>query len=288
MTQATILISGATGTNGQALLSAFAQKGIRVRALARNLDKVDQTTYSNVDWVQADLNDMSSLDRAFTGIEKAYIVTAILPNTPELFSHFYEAAKRAGVKQLVKFSGIGAEPDSPSEVIRQHYVSDKALMDSGLNYTILRPNSFHQNMLWQAEAIKATQQFYLPLGDARQSTVDVRDLAEATVNIMTETGHLNKVYELTGPESLSFHDVAKQLTQVTGNDVSYIPVLVEAAQNAMLEQGMPAWNAQVLAEIQALFATGKYHYTTSDMEQLLGRKPTTFRQFAEDHKAYFS
>lgn len=287
MSQATILIAGATGTNGHALLNAFADKGITVRALARNLEKVNQNEFDTVEWVQGDLSDSDSLDNAFAGIEKAYIVTAILPNTPELFDNYYAAAKRAGVSHLVKFSGMGAEPDSPSEVIRQHYVSDKALMESGLTYTILRPNSFHQNMLWQADAIKATGQFYLPLGQAKQSTVDVRDLAEATVNVMTESGHENKVYELTGPESLSFYDVAAQLTEVTGKQVTYIPVPVDAAKQAMLYQGMPEWNAHVLAEIQELFATGKYDYVTNDLEALLGRKPTDFRQFAIDHSGAF-
>ncbi len=287
MTNPTILIAGATGTNGSELIKQLVARNIPVRAMVRDLERSKSLQGDLVQLVEADLSDPDSLQRAFDGIEKAYIVTAVAQGTPEWFSNFYSAAKKAGVKHLVKFSGMRATADSPSEVIRQHAVSDQALIDSGLTYTIIRPNSFHQNMLWQAGPIKDGRQFYLPLADARQSTVDVRDLAEATANILTQPGHDNKIYELSGPESISFKDVADILSEVVGDPVTYVPVPVEAAEQAMLDAGMPQWNAHALAEIQGLFATGKYADVTDDLRQLLGREPRTFRQFAEDFAPAF-
>lgn len=287
MNNATILIAGATGTNGSALLTQFNNAHIKVRAMVRNLDKAADLESEYVELVEGDLAQPETLDAAFDGIEKAYIVTGIDQRTPQWFQSFYEAAKRANVKQLVKFSGMGASTNSASEVIRQHGASDQALIDSGLTYTIIRPNSFHQNMLWQADAIKATKQFYLPLADAKQSTVDVRDLAEATFNILTQVGHENKIYEFSGPEALSFNDVAQILSETTGQDISYIAVPEAAAKQAMLEAGMPEWNAHVLAEIQGVFGTGAYDYVTSDLEQVLGRKSRTFKEFAQDFREAF-
>ncbi|XOV78692.1 MAG: SDR family oxidoreductase [Aestuariibacter sp.] len=282
-----ILVAGATGTNGRALLEQFVQNKVAVRAMVRDAEKAAHLANEYVQLVEADLAKPESLTAAFDGIEKAYIVTAISPETPEWFSNFYQAAKQANVKKLVKFSGLGADVNSPSEVIRQHGYSDQALIDSGLTYTILRPNSFHQNMFWQAEAIKGSKQFYLPLGEAKQSIVDVRDLAEVSFKILTEAGHDNKIYELTGPESLSFHEVAAQLSSVLNEQITYVPVPGQAALDAMLGQGMPQWSADVLVEIQELFATGKYAYVTDDLAKLLGREPTSFKQFAEDHSKLF-
>lgn len=288
MTDKPILIAGATGTNGQALIAELDKRNIPVRIMSSSLARAQELFGSDREIVVADLMKPDSLKAAFEDVEKAYIVTAVTPDAVLYFENFYAAAKNAGVKHLVKFSGLGAELDSPSEIIRQHAESDEMLRKSGLTYTILRPNSFHQNMLWQAASIAQTGQFYLPLADARQSTIDVRDIAEITANILTRDGHENRDYNLTGPESLSFTDVAHQLGEVRkGAEVSYIPVPVEAAEAAMKEQGMPDWHAHALAEIQDLFATGKYAEVLPDSEILLGRKPRSFLAFARDHAEAF-
>ncbi len=283
----TILIAGATGTNGRELLNQLAHKQIPVRALVRDFEKSKALASELVELVQGDLAQPATLTSAMAGIEKAYIVTGIAPDVPTWFSNFYQAAKAAGVKHIVKFSGLGAELDSPSEIIRQHAISDQELIDSGMAYTILRPNSFHQNMLWQAQSIKQQDQFYLPMADARQSTVDVRDLAEATVKVLTETGHENQVYDLTGPESLDFSDVAKILSQQLGRKIHYIDVPASAAKQSMLDASSPGWTANAVTELQTLFATGKYSKVEPDLAKLLGRAPRSFAQFAQDFASAF-
>lgn len=287
MTKQTILVAGATGTNGKELTRELLGRGANVRALVRNGDQAVSALGGDVEVVQGDLGDRSSLDAAFDGIDKAFIVTAIVPNTIELFTNFFDAATKANVQHLVKFSGLTSSATSPSEVIRQHAQSDEALRASGLTHTILRPNSFYQNMLWQGQAISENDTFYLPLSDARQSTIDVRDIAEIAATILTTDGHANKAYDLTGPESLSFNEVANIIGDVRGKPVTYIPIAQEAAEAAMKEQGMPEWSAHVLAEISAVFGTGVAAEVLPDAERLLGRKPTTFRQFVEDHAAVF-
>lgn len=285
----TVLIAGATGTNGIALVEALKpRKDITIRAMVRNLDKARSVLGDDVELVAADLSEPDSLKSAFEGVDKAYIVTAIQPNTIDLFSNFFDAAISAKVNHVVKYSGLGSSITSPSEVIRQHGTSDELLIESGLTYTILRPNSFHQNMLFQADVIRQTRKFYMPLGEAKQSIVDVRDIAEITANILLEEGHENQIYELTGPESLSFYQVADILTEKLNKHIEYIAVSTEDAEASMVNAGMPVWDAHVLAEVQALFATGHYADVLPDTKKLLKREPTTFAQFVETHAKLFA
>lgn len=282
-----ILVTGATGTNGAALLAELARRGVPARAFVHNTAKASDVEALGFEVAAGDLADRASIDRALDGIEKFYVLSAIRTDTVELFGNALEAAKSAGVRHVVKFSGFGADPNSPSEVIRHHGRSDALLAASRLAYTILRPNSFHQNMLWQAESIRREGRFYLPLADAHQSTVDVRDLAEATARILTEDGHEERTYDLTGPGSLNFTEVAAANAVVIGAPVEYIPVSAEAAEQALLPAGMPAWDAHVLAEIQALFGSGAYAHVKPDLAHLLGRQPRTFADFARDHAVAF-
>lgn len=283
-----LLVAGATGTNGRELLRRLDDEGIRMRALVRDPDRAAPLAGERVELVRGDLGDRASLRAAFDGIEQAYIVTAVSRDTTTWFANFFDAARAAGVRHLVKLSGLGADPGSTSEIIRQHGEADEALAASGLTYTILRPNSFYQNILFQAAPIRETGRFYLPVGDARQSMVDVRDIAEATVRILTGEGHEDRIYELTGPESLSCFDVAATLSEVLGRAVTYVPVAVEAARRSMLDAGMREWEAGAVAELQGVFATGAFADVRDDLARLLGRRPRSFADFARDHAAAFA
>ena len=184
--------------------------------------------------------------------------------------------------------GWGQVSTRPSEILRQHGETDEALIDSGLPYTILRPNSFYQNMLWSAATIKDHGAFYLPMGNARQSLVDVRDIAAVAVQVLTGTGHEGKTYVITGPESLSYHEVADKLSAVLGRSIRYVDVPPEAAFESMLKAGMPQWNARAVTELYGIFAAGEAAGTTDTIERITGRAPISFDQFARDHAAAFS
>ncbi|MEM8942683.1 MAG: SDR family oxidoreductase [Pseudomonadota bacterium] len=285
-----ILIAGSTGTNGRALVRMLLDTtDVRVRALVRDpmmiTDELIEKQGSRFEFVQGDLLDPSSLVAAFEGVTRAYIVTSIQPHARKLFENFFHAAEAADVSHLVKLSGLGSSPGSASEIIRQHGDTDRMLRETGLPYTIIRPNSFHQNMLAQSAGIAANDCFYLPLGDARQSTIDISDIAEITASILTSDDHFGQSYDLTGPESLSFHEVASILSDVSGRQITYQPVSLAQAESAFLANGMPEWTARALAEIQDLFATGAYAEVLPDAERLLGRRPRTFERFAREHSA---
>lgn len=278
-----ILVSGASGTNGQALLNKLTEANIQVRAMVRKKRRAQHILNKNVEIVEADLSDTSSLKAAFEGIDQAYIVTAINQNSVCLFDNFFNVAKQAGVHHIVKLSGYGATADSKPAILRQHYESDQMLINSGLDYTIIQPNSFFQNILWQAKSIRIRNRFRLPLGSAKQSFIDVGDIAEATFKILTDKQHLNKVYRLTGSESLSYYDIAELISTVLERNITYQPILPERAEQEMIASGIPEWNAHALAEIQQDFAAGGYDEITDDIKLILARDPRKFMEFIQDH-----
>jgi len=118
--------------------------------------------------------------------------------------------------------------------------------------------------------------------------VDVRDLAAVAERVLTGPGHEGKTYDLTGPESLSYADVAATLPAVLGRPVRYVDVPPEAAKQSMLAAGMPGWNAAALVELYGVFAAGRHSRVTDDVERVLGRPPISFERFARENAAAFA
>lgn len=285
--KADILVAGATGNIGQALLMELSGRNMHSRALARDIDKARTLLGDKVELVQGDYADAASLEAALAGVRKAFVATPVHPDSTQWFNNFFAAATNAGTEQIVKLSAYGADQESESEIIRAHGESDRALLDSGKPCTILQPNSFYQNLLWQAEAIRTQGQFYLPTGEHRISCIDVRDIASAAANILAGESHTGRTYKLTGPQALSYPEMAQTLSELSGKTISFVPVPVEASRHAMLEMGLPEWHARVLAEIQYVISNGKHDKVEGDLASLLETPPRTFKQFASDHLPAF-
>jgi uncharacterized protein YbjT (DUF2867 family) len=255
--------------------------------MVRNPKKAEDLRKPNVEVVAGDLDDPPSLDAALTGVERTFFLAAVDRRYVGWFRNFLDAARRSGAPHIVKFSGMGAGLESPAEILQQHGESDRMLAESGLPRTILRPNSFFQNMLWSAGTIKDHGAFYLPMREARQSLVDVRDIASVAVEVLTGAGHEGQTYELTGPESLSYGEVADKLSAVLGKPIRYVDVPPEAALDSMLKAGMPEWNARAVTELFGFFATGAASRTTDTVTRITGEEPIPFEQFARDHAEAF-
>lgn len=282
-----ILVVGATGTNGREVVDRLVASGAAVRALVRDPDRAADLL-GEVELVRGDLDDPASLDEALAGVDRAFFVTAVDPRLVGWFRNFLDAVRRAGTAHVVKFSALGADPDSTVELLRQHGETDRLMIESGTPYTILQPNSFHQNMLWSARTIKEQGAFYTPLKDGRQSLVDVRDIAAIAVEALTRPGHEGQTYEITGPESLSFLEVADALSRALGKPVRYVDVPPQAAHDAMVQAGTPEWNARAVVELLELFAAGGAARTTETVVQVLGTPPIPFAQFARDYASAFA
>jgi uncharacterized protein YbjT (DUF2867 family) len=284
-----ILVIGATGTNGREVVARLSAAGRPVRALVRDPARAAKSGLSGpgVELEAGDLDDVASLSRAFQGVERALVLTAVDVRHVAWVRNAVEAALAAGVGHVVKFSALGARADSSAELLRQHAESDALVESSGLAFTILRPNAFHQNLLWSAGSVKSRGVIYAPVNDARLSFVDVRDLADVAAAALLGPGHEGKVYEITGPEALSYADLAATLSDVLGKPVQSVNVSLEAAEASMRQSGMPEWNARAVAGLFGYFATGAAAGVNDTIASLLGRPPIRFADFARDHAEAF-
>ncbi len=281
----TVLVIGGTGNTGRSVIETLAAKGRPVRALVRDAAKLGELPATPV---EGDLDNPESLARAMAGVAALFVTTPVSESTVPRFRNVFDAARAAGVGHVVKLSAQGAAADADAAILRQHAEADRLLADSGLNYTILRPSVFFQNLLSQAHVIAATGGFYLPVGDASVAMLDARDIGEAAANIIVGGGHAGATYTLTGPEPIDYATVAERLGSVIGKSVTYTPVPVAATEQALIEAGLPAWDAAAIAEIQGAFASGDFATPTDDLERLLGRAPRPFDAFARDFRGAFA
>jgi uncharacterized protein YbjT (DUF2867 family) len=280
-----ILVIGATGTTGKELVKLLAKNGHKTRVTVRSTSNTSELQALGVELVQADLNDVDSLVNAMNGIQKVYFATPLVPNMVELSSSIIRAAKKAGVKHLVKLSGGGAEMDT---MAKWHRAVEKEMEQSGMAYTFLQSNTFMQNFVkFNSHTIRAQGAFYEPHGDGKSAYIDARDIAQVAYRVLTEEGHENKAYYLSGPEALSSAEIADILSSVTGKSIKYVDAPVEAARAGMQKAGMPAEIVEALLEHYQMMKLGHTAKVSSTVEEITGQKATSFETFAQANKEAF-
>jgi len=200
---------------------------------------------------------------------------------------FLECAKQSGIAHVVQLSGMNVSPSSAAAFHRQMNQCDEALKASGLAYTILQPNVFNQNMLRMSEPIRKQGRFRSAVGDAQISMIDVRDIAEVAVKTLTEEGHTRKIYVLTGPEPITYFDVARFLSRAVGKPIEYEALEEEQAVGEMIRSGLPEAVARSRVGVHRSFSSGTFARVTGDVHHLLDRMPRSFSEFAIDYAAAF-
>ena len=278
-----ILVVGA-GNSASLIIQQLTEINADFRVMLRDPSKAATLDLEKEQVIQGDLSDPQSLLEATKGISKLYLAMAIHADNVIWVDNVIKACQANNVDHIVKLSGFGASKQAGSHIIRMHAETDQMLIDSGLTYTLLQPNSFFQNLYASLPTITEAGQFFLPVGDASLAFIDLRDVAEVAVKTLTESGHENKTYRLTGPSSITYHGQAKVLSVASGKTIHYVPVPQAVAKDAMLASGMDDWSASVLAEILAWFAVGNYSIVTTDVEDILGKPARTFASFAEEIK----
>jgi len=236
---------------------------------------------------EGDLAKPETLGAALAGIEKVFLLSSPGPQMVSAESNLIEAAKRGGVKHVVKLSAMGADVDSPLMLGWWHGQVEKRLEDSGLPFTNLRPNAFMQNFLGFAPTIKAHDAFFAPVKGGQFSVVDARDIAAVAKAALTEAGHENKTYVITGPAALSYAEIAEKLSDVLGRKISYVDVPPEAAKKGMMDAGMPEWFAEALNELYGAWSEGYGATITNVVREVAKKEPITFDEFACDYAHAF-
>jgi uncharacterized protein YbjT (DUF2867 family) len=281
-----LLITGASGNPGGAVLRELLKSRSEVRAMVRS--KEDAAKAPQGANVIADFADKSSLRRALEGVDTVYLVCSPVRELVELESNMIDACREGGVKHVVLNSALGAGDFAKSFPSWHRKVEDK-LKDSGVAYTILRPNGFMQNLIaYFAPSIREQGAFYQSTGNVKISHIDLRDIAAAAANILrSPLQHGGKIYELNGPEALSYAEVAEKISKVTGRQVQYVDIPPDAQRKALLDMGMPDFMITALLELQEYYAAGKGSEVDGTLESLANRAPTKMDDFLKENADQF-
>ncbi|MFO0660862.1 MAG: SDR family oxidoreductase [Polyangiaceae bacterium] len=283
----TILVTGATGTVGTQVVKALAEKsGTQVRVGVRNASSYKGTTNDRIKAVELDWANAESQRAALAGVDRAFLLTPFVPNQVEIGTSFVDLAKQAGVKHLVKLSAIGCEIEPGIQLGRWHRAIEKHVEASGLAWTFLRPNNFMENFIGYYPP-QGDGNIYLPFGDGSVSWIAARDIGEVAAVTLTESieKHAGQAYVLTGSEALSVKQVAAILSSATERSISFVDVPEEAARKAMLDAQLPAWMVDAMMELHAIDKAGYASAVSPLVQQLTGRSPTSFADFARQNAA---
>ena len=234
--------------------------------------------------VVGDMERPETLAKAVSGVDQIYLITPNGPTGARQAKNVIAAAKTAGTPKLVRQSGYGT---SKSRIIQHHEEIERELEHSGLPYTVVKPTFFMQSVMMAAQTVASDGAVYVPMKDGRLGMIDARDVADVALKVLKSEGHHGKTYVLTGPASISFHDVASALSKALGKEVSYVDVPPEAAREAMLGMGMPEWITDGFVELLEGFSQGFADSTTSTVEELTGHPARSFETFARDYAEVF-
>jgi uncharacterized protein YbjT (DUF2867 family) len=282
-----ILVTGATSNYGGAMIQNLIATKADIRALVHHESKAQGLRDAGVEVVVGDYLRPETLDAAFEGVDKVFLHTPLSPDAAKMASNCIAAARRAGKSHIVRLAEKTPEPVSAVRTGVLHAQVNAELEASGLPYTSLRPTFYMQNTMSAAQSVASAGMIYMPFKDAKVGMIDMRDVAETAAKILTTEGHEGQTYVMTGPASISLHDVASGLSKALGKEVKYVNVPMEAALESMIGMGMPQWLAEDFCEYFANHSTGVSDFTTNDVEKLTGHLPRSYETFARDFAQYF-
>ena len=281
-----ILVTGGTGMVGGEIVRLLSQQGVAARAVVRNPQKAQDLP--GITWVTGDMAKPETLPAAFEGAKTVFLVSSIGEDTVALQHNATEAARDAGVERIVKLSAFGATDHSNAPICLWHYEIEQEMQQSGIDWTILRPHHFMQNLLTQTEYIINDGVVYSASGDGKIPYIDARDIAAVAAVTLTNPGHHSKIYVITGSEALSYRQATEIISNTIGKPLRFIDETPAMARARREREGYPpAIIESVLAIGAYQRAGGKTVTITSVVADLTGRPPRTFAEFARDHAAVF-
>jgi uncharacterized protein YbjT (DUF2867 family) len=288
----TILVTGATGTVGSEVVNQLSniKSDFKIKAAVRSVENAKKIQYfQRVEPIQIDYDTQEGLQRAFKDADKLFLLTHASSKSADHETNLITEAKKSGTRHIVKQSIMGADLKADVEAMRLHRQTEKVIEESGIPYTFMRPNEFMQGFInYQGSTIKSNGAIYVPVGDGKVSFVDARDIASVAVKALVDgEKHYNKTYTITGPEALSYYQAAQILSKATGKKIDYVNISDEEARGAMKEVGLDDWLIDTISDLYTLYRKGYASHVSPAIEEVTGKKPITFAQFAKDYAEAF-
>jgi uncharacterized protein YbjT (DUF2867 family) len=284
-----ILLTGATGAAGSFIANEFVEQGVPVRILVRDRAKAKRfENIPTVEIVEGDMSDRSSLTHALEGVHRVLLISGAAADMVETQFTFIDACKAAGVRHVIKFSGLDARLETIFPFGLMHKKVEDYLEASGLAWTHLRPTGFMQEYLREAPSIIHEGALYLPLGEVRLNPIDLLDVGKIGFLLLRDGGHEGERLALTGPEALSMAEMADRISQAGGKTVRYIPVSPDQRRQALISHGIPVEIADALdAQVHERLKGGLESEVDLSTHHLFNVKPTTFLEFAQRNAEAF-
>jgi uncharacterized protein YbjT (DUF2867 family) len=286
-----ILVAGAAGLSGSIVMREFARKRIPVRGLVRSRARAEALQgLPGVETVEGNMLRPETLQGAFDGVDQALMISSSGAQMVDTQCTFIDAAKKAGLKRIVKFSGaesgVGFEAKN-FRFTRMHEEIERYLERSGIAWTHLRPSQFMQMYFRDAPSIIKSAAIFQAWGDTKLSPVDLEDVAKVALGLLTTNGHEGRSYDMTGPEALTMPQVAEKISEAIDRPIRYVNISAFEKRQAMLNAGVPEYFADAMDEL----ASERRRLTESRVDlsahEIFGVKPTTFAEFALKYAAVF-
>jgi uncharacterized protein YbjT (DUF2867 family) len=279
-----VLVTGATGNTGSLLVPELLRENVDVRIFVRDEAKAKPLQDLGAEVVTGDLDEPATILPAVKNVDKIYLLTWNGETQLQQAENVINAANYEGMPHIVRHSMWGSEN---SRIIKQGYKIEEILKSSGLPWTMLKPTFYMQNTIMAAQTISSDGVIYWDMKDGKLGMIDVRDIADAAFAVITGEGYEGKEYILTGPEAISFNDVAKIFSKVLDKEVKYVNVPGDASFRSMVGMGLPEWIAKGYVELSEGFSKNFASRTTKNVEILTGHPARSFEQFAHDFVQVF-
>ncbi|AFZ29133.1 NmrA family protein [Gloeocapsa sp. PCC 7428] len=276
-----ILVTGATGNVGREVVRLLYDEGYHIKAAVRNLKNIDDALTPQVEYVVFDFQQYNTFSAALQGVSKLFLVRPPAIAQVKRYIHpVIDAAVAAGVQHIVFLSLLGAE----NNPIIPHAKIESYIKSVGISYTFLRASFFMQNLSTTHQEDIKHHEIFIPAGKGKTSFIDVRDIAAVAVKALTESGHENQAYALTGDEALDYYQVADLFTQILGKPVVYTNPSILQFFIRMSQRGLTLPFIAVMIAIYTTARLGLAATVTKDVEQILHRKPIRMQQFIADYR----
>ena len=279
-----ILVTGATGTVGREVVVQLLAARERVRALSRDPSKAHFD--GGVEFVAGDLTKPETLPAALAGVDRVFSL-AIGPQIGLQEDNLAQASKKAGVRHIVNISVLGAGEAGRGGVAEWHIAGERAIQNSGIAWTFVRPGAFMSNALLWRGSIKNLGKVFSNYGDGKTTPIHPRDIAAVAVRALTTPGHEGKAYPLTGPQAISVAEQVRILSEAIGKPIQYVPITDEIAREQMQKAGVPTPYIDALLPFGAHVRAGKAARVLDTVEQVTGKQPLTFTDWAREHADAF-
>src|SRR5262245_42486257 len=278
-----LLLTGATGSAGSFIAKEFVQQRVPVRVLVRNRAKATGLEkVPTVEIVEGDMSSPNSLASGLEGVHRVLMISAPTMDMVDTQRAFIDACKAAGVRHMIKFSGLDARPDTTFSFGLMHKEIEEYLEKSGLAWTHLRPTGFMQEYLREAPSIINEGALYLALGDVRLNPVDLADVGKVGFALLRNGGHEGARLAMTGPEALTMAEVADCISRATGRTVRYVAVSPAQRRQALIAHGIPPQFADALdKQVEERLKGGLESQVDLSTHRLFNVKPTAFLEFAQ-------